>query len=205
MVKLPCPCTIQDGAEFCLKYVINDLMGIVASRHLHIADTAPEGSESQHCLKLAELHSDAVDFTKTGHAVQIQAMPKALLRKPDFLCPEWRINKPSEQSYESSKILGRLFRDVPLYDLATPRRSARGSPSRVDELGGITPAVSGIRVDGVPGGALGLPHRKVVEELSYSIEPFATPSSTSLGSTPSPVAATDISPRSRSSPVQSRP
>lgn len=57
---------IADGAEFFLDYISSDLVGMIATRHLHIADQCPEGTLNGSCIRLAELHSDAVDYPKTG-------------------------------------------------------------------------------------------------------------------------------------------
>jgi len=41
-------------------------VGIIASRHLQLADQQPLGTFHPDCLKLAQLHSKAVDYPKTG-------------------------------------------------------------------------------------------------------------------------------------------
>ncbi|KAG0152502.1 hypothetical protein CROQUDRAFT_35271 [Cronartium quercuum f. sp. fusiforme G11] len=114
MKRLDRPCTIQDGAEFFLDYISSDLVGVIASRHLHVADQQEEGTKDDKCIELAALHSDAVDYPKTGVAVSIDRLPRAESRlKPDFMCPEHYARRKGDDYYESTKVLGKLFRQIP--------------------------------------------------------------------------------------------
>lgn len=69
MIATCCYCfsRIKDGAKFFLDYISSDLLGAIATRHLQIADASPIGSRDPDCLTLAALHSDAVDYAKTGY------------------------------------------------------------------------------------------------------------------------------------------
>ncbi|POV95480.1 hypothetical protein PSHT_15646 [Puccinia striiformis] len=110
------PCTIEDGVDFFLDYISSDLVGMIAIRHLQIADREALGTFHPDCLKLAGLHSKAVDYPKTGVPVSIQDLPKAESAKPDFMCPEYMLNvhkKNNERYYQSEKVLGQLFRAIP--------------------------------------------------------------------------------------------
>ena len=60
--------SILDGVDFFLDYISSDLVGIIATRHLQIADQEYLGTLHPDCLKLAQLHSKAVDYPKTGYA-----------------------------------------------------------------------------------------------------------------------------------------
>ncbi|KNZ60997.1 hypothetical protein VP01_1468g2 [Puccinia sorghi] len=116
MKSLSQPCTILDGIDFFLDYISSDLVGIIASRHLQLADQQPYGTFHPDCLKLAQLHSKAVDYPKTGVPVSIQELPKVESAKPDFMCPEYMLNvhkKNNERYYQSEKVLGKLFRAIP--------------------------------------------------------------------------------------------
>ncbi|POW00802.1 hypothetical protein PSTT_12902, partial [Puccinia striiformis] len=107
MRKLDQDCTIADGADFFLDYISSDLVGMIATRHLHIADQAVEGTLDRSCLRLAELHSDAVDYPKTGVPVNIRSLPSPPAKmKPDYITK-------GEDYYESARVLGRLFREIP--------------------------------------------------------------------------------------------
>lgn len=93
--------------DFLVGYLTNTDLGTINNAHLAQADASPEGAFDAKCLQLAELHARAVDFQKTGEAVQ---MPKELRpqKYPDFM------EKPAGlcESYESTKVLGIMFRRV---------------------------------------------------------------------------------------------
>lgn len=112
------PCTISDVADFVINYVESDLVGMISNRHLCIADLHSLGPECQDCLLLAEYASHAVDFPKTGTPVDFSKLPRAPGRvKPDFLSTEVTdTSSPDSSFYPSKKILGQLYRRVPLRD-----------------------------------------------------------------------------------------
>ena len=60
------PVTTQDMTEFLVDFMQNDQLGRIANLHLVFADAKDNGTFSEECLKLADLHSTAVDFSKTG-------------------------------------------------------------------------------------------------------------------------------------------
>ena len=95
-----------------------DLVGMISNRHLCIADGNDLGPECSECLLLAEYASHAVDFPKTGTAVDFSKLPRAVgSLKPDFLSTEVTdTSSPDSPFYPSKKILGRLYRRVPLRD-----------------------------------------------------------------------------------------
>ena len=65
-------------------------------------------------MKLAVLHSNAVDYPKSGQPVALSEIPKPLLRtKPDWHAPE-TLNTSTGEFYESSRAIGRLFRAIDL-------------------------------------------------------------------------------------------
>jgi RNA-dependent RNA polymerase len=88
-----------------MKYLTQDVLGSIDNSHLAIADGDPEMAQCDKCLKLAELHADAVDFVKTGKEIKVPLKYKAKIF-PDFMEMD---NKPT---YESKTILGYLYRDV---------------------------------------------------------------------------------------------
>ena len=57
------------------------------------------------CLALALLHSDAVEFPKSGKVVTIPQDLKPMLY-PDFM------QNKHKKSYEFSRIIGRLYREI---------------------------------------------------------------------------------------------
>lgn len=60
------PVSIDDIATFFADYIRTDNLGVVAHAHVAHADASPLGAGCDKCLRLAALHSTAVDFAKTG-------------------------------------------------------------------------------------------------------------------------------------------
>lgn len=90
------------------------VVGIIAINWLIIADQSPYGIEDLDCMRLADLHSIAVDYPKSGKPVPVQGIPKLKHDlKPDWNAPE-TVNNTSESFYKSSKAIGRLFREIDL-------------------------------------------------------------------------------------------
>ncbi|XP_065876219.1 RNA-dependent RNA polymerase 2 [Euphorbia lathyris] len=98
--------TLEEIQKFFVDYMINDTLGAISTAHLVHADREPEKARSRKCLQLAELHSMAVDFAKTGAPAE---MPLALKPKefPDFM------GRTEKQMYISDGILGKLYRATP--------------------------------------------------------------------------------------------
>ena len=74
------------------------------------------GIEDETCIKLAGMHSNAVDFPKTGVAVPADALRKLSKRinvSPDWNEPETG-KRPDVAYYRSEKALGKLFRAIDL-------------------------------------------------------------------------------------------
>lgn len=69
----------SDMADFFIQFMENDALGRIATLHQTLADIHDEGVFHPDCVKLAELHSTAVDFSKTGIPVR---------------CPKNRIDDP---------------------------------------------------------------------------------------------------------------
>ncbi|KAH0496216.1 hypothetical protein TgHK011_003588 [Trichoderma gracile] len=128
--------TRDDIADFFVRFMETDILGMIANRHQAYADIKNEGTLDEACIKLAALHSTAVDYSKTGIPVTLQQLPKAPRMRPDFLAPApptrlydrdevdfvgdpdsdeddedgMGIYKP--KYYKSLKILGELYRGV---------------------------------------------------------------------------------------------
>ncbi|KAK5940398.1 hypothetical protein PMZ80_007818 [Knufia obscura] len=123
--------TVDDMTGFFIDFMQNDQLGRIATLHLVMADDE-EGTRSQACLSLAELHSTAVDFSKTGipaSEVNPRNIPKAPPFRPDFMAPsastrvEKGIKRPTDSTldnerpqryryYESDRVLGKLYRAI---------------------------------------------------------------------------------------------
>lgn len=106
------PVNISDVSEFFVSYMKNDSLGQIAHAHLAQADQQPEGVASDACLELAKLHSQAVDYPKSGiPAIMDEALKPR--KWPHFM--EKR-HKPANQIYHSKNILGMLYDQVQLVD-----------------------------------------------------------------------------------------
>lgn len=101
----PRPIETPDLHEFFVNYMKNDQLGPIANAHLVWSDYSPSKAEDPKCLRLAELHSVAVDYPKTG----VPAEMKRDLR-PQFY-PNF-MNKSDRVQYTSRSVLGRLFAQI---------------------------------------------------------------------------------------------
>lgn len=60
------PVNIQDMTDFFLTFMATDQLGYISNTHPQVADQKLEGTLHPSCLKMAEMASTAVDFSKTG-------------------------------------------------------------------------------------------------------------------------------------------
>ncbi|RIA96799.1 RNA dependent RNA polymerase-domain-containing protein [Glomus cerebriforme] len=102
------PVEIDDICEFFTDFMLNDRLGQIDNLHLAHADSNSKGVKSLGCMHLAELHSKAVDFNKTGVPV-LDDLPNAG-EYPDFM------EIKCKDSYKSEKVLGKLYRNIKLYE-----------------------------------------------------------------------------------------
>ncbi|KAK3321315.1 RNA dependent RNA polymerase-domain-containing protein [Cercophora scortea] len=138
-LELDRPVVARDMADFFIDFMKTDHLGVIATRHMAMADQEPEGTLDIKCIELAELHSRAVDFSKTGHPVEMIELPKCEHPKwrPDFLArgpvvtihdksaiemdqythqddeeDEDNEDGPRHKFYRSDKLLGGLYRAI---------------------------------------------------------------------------------------------
>jgi RNA-dependent RNA polymerase len=111
-VNLDRPVTVNDVTSFFVKYMKNDSLPKIAHAHLAWSDLLMDGVESAKCIRLAQLHSNAVDYNKTGEPAYL---PRDLRprRWPHFMEKKY---KPKDQIYHSKKILGQLYDAVDRVD-----------------------------------------------------------------------------------------
>lgn len=141
-------------------------MGHIAISHLRFSDRAdPSCAE---CLKLAELASQAVDFPKTGTPVRFQDLPRPRTReKPDFLAREGAHLNP-DMYYNSQKLLGELFRRVPVKDWMPQEWSENRTPSGGDL---VEHALRQVGLYGL-GLSLTAPSGELEEEMDHLLEDY---------------------------------
>jgi RNA-dependent RNA polymerase len=106
------PVTVKDITDFFVTYIKNDSLPQIATAHLAQADFNAEGVRSEVCLELAKLHSQAVDYPKSG----IPAKMGHELRPRKWPHFQESKNRPLHKIYRSKKILGMLYDQVELVD-----------------------------------------------------------------------------------------
>jgi RNA-dependent RNA polymerase len=104
------PVTVNDITNFFVTHIKNDNLGPIAVAHRYLADAAPAGVKIPPCLQLAQLHSKAVDYAKTGVPAEF---PKSL--RPTRW-PHWseQKHKAAHKIYHSKGIVGQLYDAVTL-------------------------------------------------------------------------------------------
>ncbi|PPQ73220.1 hypothetical protein CVT24_010030 [Panaeolus cyanescens] len=108
------PSTMDDVADFVVEFIYSDVVGIVANNWLIIADQSEEGISDRDCLELAEIHSQAVDYPKSGKAVDGRSIPRLKHEnRPDWSAPE-TVDIRKGSYYVSHRAIGRLFRAIDL-------------------------------------------------------------------------------------------
>lgn len=120
-------------------------LGIIASSWLVTADQSDKHILDPDCLTLAQLHSDAVDYQKSGQSVAWERIPKQKSKtRPDWNAPETVDAEASKNFYESQRVIGRLFREIDLPDLTEKSQYASRAQRR-----NILSVLSGDAMDGL--------------------------------------------------------
>lgn len=100
-----------------------------------IADQSRDGILDPDCLKLAALHSDAVDYPKSGQPVPVNEIPRPRLKaKPDWNAPE-TVKAGNEDYYQSQRAIGELYRLIDLPALEIVQRAGRSQRRRMRKPG----------------------------------------------------------------------
>ncbi|KAH6855124.1 RNA dependent RNA polymerase-domain-containing protein [Chaetomium sp. MPI-CAGE-AT-0009] len=89
-------------AFFFVLFMKNDRLPLIAHAHLATADYEAMGAKHWKCLQLAELHSTAVDYVKTG-------IPARWNKKLDPRRYPHFMEKAKAKSYRSTSVLGKLY------------------------------------------------------------------------------------------------
>lgn len=102
---------VKQMNDFFINYIRKDNLGVIAINHRAFADRLEHagGVKNATCLRLAQLHSRAVDFMKTG----VPAEPEEDLYPKKY--PHW-MNKPAHLQYRSKAVLGLLYDQVERVD-----------------------------------------------------------------------------------------
>ena len=91
-------------------------LGLIATTWLAIADCSTDSIFDPDCLILAALHSDAVDYPKTGYPVPVEMIPQYPFEsRPDWSAPETVASGVNNKKYyQSQRAIGKLYRDIDL-------------------------------------------------------------------------------------------
>ncbi|CAF0923174.1 unnamed protein product [Rotaria sordida] len=103
--------TINDICNFFVEYIEADNLGIIANTHMAFADQLIDGCKAEPCLKLARMHSVAVDFAKNG--VSAPRLTPDLRPK----CYPHYMEKIDKLQYHSKTVLGQLYDQVESYKI----------------------------------------------------------------------------------------
>jgi len=68
----------EDMTDFFIQFMEGDQLGRIAVQHRVMADQKEEGVLHENCIVLSEMHSTAVDFSKTGIPVSLFLTLKAV-------------------------------------------------------------------------------------------------------------------------------
>lgn len=130
--------TRKHMSDFLVNFMESDQLGMLCNIHLQLADQHSIGTYHADCIKLANMASTAVDFSKTGIPVNMKECPKYKKFRPDFMAPSPRVivsddgvldiedledndeeafeDLDSElkpfRYYKSEKVLGHLYRAI---------------------------------------------------------------------------------------------
>lgn len=106
-------------------------MGLVAINWLLIADQNDIFHED--CIKLCQIHSNAVDYAKSGTPVALNTVPKPKSNsKPDWHAPETVDLRVATDFYPSQKAIGKLFRAIDLPEVQTRRKHIHDDSPEAD-------------------------------------------------------------------------
>lgn len=163
------PCNIADIVDFVFDYIEADLVGLIAIHHLRFADLEDPGCAE--CMELAKLASHAVDFPKSGTPVNFTQLPRFKSKnqpKPDFLAKEGA-DLNSDQYYNSKKLLGQLYRRVPVKKWIPQEWNEDYSPS---DGTSVKDALSRASLRNLGLSGLPDPTRELIEEMTYLLDAY---------------------------------
>ncbi|OCT51734.1 RNA-directed RNA polymerase [Cladophialophora carrionii] len=148
-IDLGRPVRREDMTDFFITFMATDQLGRIANQHKFLADQRDDGTLDPDCIKLAGLHSTAVDYSKSGIAVDLTKLPRSNHFRPDFMAPGPHVviekakplnfaappesrdddddddeDRPAYRYYESDKVLGKLFRAIDEYKILSTVQSA---------------------------------------------------------------------------------
>jgi RNA-dependent RNA polymerase len=116
--------SVPFGVSVCSQLTEKQRLGFISTNWLRIADQSEKGIFDEKCLKLADLHSAAVDYQKHGTPVDLKDIPQPEERgEPDWNEPE--IGSSNKSYYQSQRAIGFLYRDIDLGEGIDIKKHAR--------------------------------------------------------------------------------
>lgn len=165
----PTPCDISDVVDFVFDYIEADLVGLIAIQHLRFSDLEDPGCAE--CMELAKLASNAVDFPKNGTPINFTQLPRFKSKnqpRPDFLAKEGA-DLNSDQYYNSKKLLGQLYRRVPVKKWIPQEWNEDYSPS---DGATVEDALSRVGLRNIGLSGLTDPTQELIEEMTHLLEAY---------------------------------
>ncbi|KAI0384693.1 RdRP-domain-containing protein [Hypomontagnella monticulosa] len=133
--------TREDMTKFFVEFMATDQLGVIAVKHMILADMKSAGTVDEECKLLAEMHSTGVDYSKSGIPIDMMKLRNLTPTRfrPEFLSPAPPANivdrteivfestkpasleeeededdesGPKHRWYRSEKILGTLYRAI---------------------------------------------------------------------------------------------
>lgn len=106
----------EDPVEHIINYLQKDNLGKLCNMHMALCDKlGAQGPQNPEMIELSSLIQESVDFSKHGKAVD-PAQWEKFERKLEGKYPDY-LDKDDAHSYDSSLILGQLYREVELRPL----------------------------------------------------------------------------------------
>ncbi|KAN0128358.1 RNA dependent RNA polymerase domain containing protein [Lactarius tabidus] len=131
--QLDRPSTMDDVGDFVVDYISSDILGMVATNWLLIADLHDIFHE--HCRKLCQIHSDAVglpqEWNSSGARHRYRNRGTTISQtgmRPETVNLDGAIN-----FYESQKAIGRLFRAIDLPDVRPHNAATRRQRQQIQD------------------------------------------------------------------------
>ncbi|TPX31367.1 hypothetical protein SmJEL517_g05295 [Synchytrium microbalum] len=97
--------SVRDVKAHFVDYIAKNTLGKIDHAHMAWADREEKGAECDQCLQLAELHSTAVDYAKSGISADF---PEHLQPRT---YPHW-LEKSPTQTFISRSVIGKIYDKV---------------------------------------------------------------------------------------------
>lgn len=94
------PVKVDDIVDFFIEFMKMDCLGVISNKHKIRADRKPDGTLNAECLMLAQLASDAVDFSKSGVPVSSNNHLKLVANNANQFRPQANMSMVSAISLE---------------------------------------------------------------------------------------------------------